>query len=101
MAYIAVYLYYYRTLVIVILYIYIANQTHLSLCGWLDVRVAGLTGDIIHLAQGTFGYPGEDRGTVVGKVAVHLPVTSKICRSLNHHGCWAKRLCDRRGMRCV
>lgn len=70
--------------------------SHLPLCGWLNVRVAGLADYVIHMLQGPLGDPREDGGTVIAEVAVHLPRAAKVGGALDQHGSRPESL--RRGM---
>lgn len=71
------------------------NNSHLSFCRRLDVRISGFADNIINLTKRTLRNSREVGLTVGGEVTVHLPGSAKICRSLNQHGCWTESLCTK------
>lgn len=66
--------------------------SYLSFGRGLDVRVAGVTDDVIHLLHGSLRDGREGALAVVGKVAIDLPRLAKVGRALNCHGGWSERL---------
>lgn len=66
--------------------------SHLSLSRWLNIGISSLANDIVDVAQRTLGDSWESGSTVVGKVAVDLPGSTEICRSLDEHGCRTESL---------
>lgn len=65
---------------------------YLPLSGRLNVGVTGVTDDIINFLHGTMGNRWEGRLTVICKITINLPRFSKVCRPLDDHGSWSKRL---------
>lgn len=54
------------------------SNTHLALSGRLNVGIARVTDDIIHLLHGALRDGGERRLAVIGEVTVHLPRLPKV-----------------------
>ena len=69
-------------------------MSYLSLRGWLDVGVAGVADDVVHLPHGAVVDIGERGLTVVRKVAVHLPRLPEVRRALDHHGSRSEGLAE-------
>lgn len=61
-------------------------MSHLSLRGRLDVGVAGVADDVVHLLHGPVGDARERALAVVRKVTVHLPSLPEVGRALDQHG---------------